>query len=178
MNNPAITILIDSRDRAAAELATLFAQVRDLKANIKAYDHAISVLTGAPTITDDSGSGRITLRDMILARVRESSGTTSPRVAAELTNGGRVTGETTVSSIFSRLKGEGLIERREGLWFALNEKAPDGQTSEALDEMGAGDGSRGAPSQPTAAGSIPVASTFANSKPSTFDDDLSVDVPF
>jgi len=178
VNNPAVMILTESRDKAAAELAAALVVVRDLKANIKAYESAISVLTGAVVVADTQSSGRITLRDMILSRVRDSSGTTSSKVAAELTEGGRQTGETTVSSIFSRLKADGLIERRDGLWFATNKKAPDVSASEAFDDDGPGDGSRVESSQLAPEGSIPFRSTFGTQRLSAFDDDLNDDVPF
>lgn len=141
---------------------------------------------------DGEPAGLLTIKDMIRAVIRPVvTGMVSSDIIATIENMfGPALERTSLSPQLSRLRRDGEVILEDGKWFPAPglkhvvvewgkpKEGSDASAPETSREMGAGDGSRGAPSQPTATDSIPVASTFANKRPTAFDDDLNDDVPF
>jgi hypothetical protein len=97
--------------------AALAAELRDLKASVKSYESAIQQLGGAVRETPNRSAPRASragerLEDRILSEIQTANGTNARLLAAKLTEEGRPTGETTVSSLISRLKKDGKVVRR------------------------------------------------------------------
>lgn len=85
------------------------------KAKQKSLEEALEVLTGQPIITPESGP---TLKEQILELLTpDGMGLAPVEIAAQLTESGRETGNTTVSSTLSRMKKEGVVVKRGGKWF-------------------------------------------------------------
>lgn len=104
---------------------------------------------------------------------------TVQRIANALTNAGRETGNTTVSSILSRLRGDELVEKHADRWFkSKTSEGSDTPMSEPSNELGPDTG-RGTvfPATPPE-GSIPSGSTASQSPRSGYTGNLDEDIPF
>jgi chromosome segregation ATPase len=130
MDNPAIIALKREMDAANEKVAALTAELRDLKVSVKSYESAIEQLGGAVHETPNRIAPRASragerLEDRILAEIQAANGTNARLLATKLTDEGRRTGETTVSSLISRLKKDGKIVRRDdGLFYGVGWPPP------------------------------------------------------
>lgn len=91
----------------------------------KSLGDALSVLTGQPELPHTSRSisdNGPTLENQILALLApDGMGLSPAEIANLLTENGRETGNTTVSSTLSRMKKEGIVVKRGGKWFLPQE---------------------------------------------------------
>ena len=125
-----IDVLKRERAEAEARLAAIQDEQRQLRARVRELDDALARL-GDTSPTRSSRPG--TLQDRVAALVAESSnGTTALELAKRLTEEGRETANTTVSSILSRLRQAGRVHKNGAYWFAgstendeRNEENPD-----------------------------------------------------
>lgn len=145
MDNPAIIALKREMEAANEKVAALTTELRDLKLSVKSYESAIQQLGGAIQETPNRSAPRASragerLEDRILAEIQVADGTNARLLAVKLTEEGRPTRETTVSSLISRLKKDGKIVRREnGMVYGAGWpshsalQSPPIETSEDLD---------------------------------------------
>ncbi|MBD8892096.1 hypothetical protein [Roseibium litorale] len=165
MSNAAINILKDEKARLVSELDAHKEAVRDLNRKVKEIDAAIFHLIGdgdvpvTESARQPRGSGPRLANLVAQALPRDGAGTTALEISKQLTDAGRETTNTTVSSILSRMRKDGTAVKKNGFWYlATDEKGPD-ETSEPFSSSGDGDGSQGRASHPSPAGSTPVVST-------------------
>jgi len=121
----AVEILKRERGEAVERIRALKSRVRDL-------DRAIDVLESQPA---PGGSARLAgdLKSGItksLAAVHPS-GMTPKDIAARLAQAGRETSDASVSSTLSRLKHDGTVANKGGLWFLTDAHASSGSTDSA-----------------------------------------------
>lgn len=185
-SDPAVAVLIAERSRVSEELDVLRTRMRDARATLKSLNDAIEVLSGNVAEYDDIGER--TLKDLILRFLpTEGEGITPMEIADKINASGlrdRDTGNTTVSSILSRLKADGIAEKRANGWCLVvneDEKGPDefsssGPSNDVGPVTGRG---RVFPATPPE-GSIPSGSTAPSRSPDTWltSDDLDDEIPF
>jgi hypothetical protein len=121
ITNPAIDVLqreLEETDRQISEMAEA---LKASKAKHKSLADALAVLTGQPALSHASRStvdSSPTLKEQILDLLApDGMGLAPAEIAHLLTENGRETGNTTVSSTLSRMKKEGVVVKRGGKWF-------------------------------------------------------------
>jgi hypothetical protein len=169
--NPAVRVLEKEREVVASEIEDMQARLKEARHALRSIEDAIAMLTGAPAPSMRSDGP--TLKELILEHLTgDGPGKTPLEIANSLTAAGRETGNTTVSSILSRLKGEGAVEKRNDRWFKTNAKGPGLMPGPFDEELGPATG-RGTvfPATPPE-GSIPSGSTASRSLGEILRDDL------
>ncbi|RWP58003.1 hypothetical protein [Mesorhizobium sp.] len=158
--NHAVQVLLTERENISASIEKMQADLKDAKVALRSIDDAIAHLTGAPATTARSEGP--TLKELILEQLSVDRDLTPLEIASALSASGRETSNTSVSSILSRLKADGLAEKAGDGWKKIeNAKGSDAQTSEPFEEMGPVRRERGyPPSAPE--GSIPSGSTASS----------------
>lgn len=117
--NSAIDILRREREAAAEE-------AKGLRVRIKELDAAIALLDAQATQQKSGPKGDGDLNSQVLdILAKESAGLIAKDIAAKLTQGGRPTGDASVSSTLSRLKSDGKVRNDRGVWFVVNEAPTD-----------------------------------------------------
>lgn len=108
----AIQALEVQRDEAAAEVARLQVELKELRSKVKQLDHAISVLAGSDTSAKQLPNRAKTLKELIVeALTANPKGMTPMEIAAWITNNSDTEGNnTSVSSTISRDKGETFLK--------------------------------------------------------------------
>lgn len=158
--NHAVQVLLNERETIVAGIERMQAELKDAKTALRSIDDAISQLTGVPSpALRPEGP---TLKDLILAQLDFERDQTPLEIASALTASGRDTSNTSVSSILSRLKVDGLVEKTgEGWKKVRNAKGSDVSASEPFEELGPVGRERGyPPSAPE--GSSPSGSTASH----------------
>ena len=115
--NPAISILQRERDQLAE-------QVKGLRSQMRAIDAAIQQLSGNdPEAVRTSRLSGPTLAKRVVDVLHDSpDGMTPQEIAEKLTENGRQTGNTTVSSILSRLSKAGKAKKYDKRWYVEKEE--------------------------------------------------------
>lgn len=175
--NHAVQVLLGERDTIAISIDKLQADLKEAKAALRSLDDAISQLTGAPAppLRPDGP----TLKELVLDQLDEVDGKTPLEIANAISVTGRETTNTSVSSILSRLRADGLVDKNGDKWSKLLErKGPDAPTSEPFDRSGPVTGrGTGFPSS-TPEGSIPSGSTVSHPVGGRRAIDLDDEIPF
>ena len=121
ISNPAIDVLQRELEETDRHISDMAEALKSAKAKQKSLADALAVLTGQPASphtsrsTGDSGP---TLKEQILDFLApDGMGLSPSEIASLLTENGRETGNTTVSSTLSRMKKEGIVVKRGGKWF-------------------------------------------------------------
>lgn len=120
ITNPAIDVLQRELEETDRHIADLSESLKSARAKQKSLGEALSVLTGQPSaaLTVKAADGGPTLKEHISALLTpDGMGLSPAEIAALLTENGRETGNTTVSSTLSRMKRDGVVVKRGGKWF-------------------------------------------------------------
>lgn len=121
ITNPAIEVLQRERDQVATAIDEMSDLLKDARAKQKSIDEALALLTGQPIPERGKSGGGPRLNDLILDTLKvDGMGQTPAEIAELLTESGRETANTTVSSMLSRMKKDGEAENRDGRWFLPN----------------------------------------------------------
>lgn len=138
--NYAITSLIEQREEISNEISDLNAQLREKRPQLKDLEAAIESLGGGELIEKSAPKrnyGGPTLKELIIDSLPESgAGTTAIEIANKLTENGRPTKNTAVSSTLSRLSREGEAVKKAGKWFKANYGHQTAQESSVDDKKG------------------------------------------
>ena len=125
ITNPAIDVLQRELEETDRHISEMTEALKAAKAKHKSLGDALAVLTGQPALshtprsTSDSGP---TLKEQILDLLApDGMGLAPAEIANLLTENGRETGNTTVSSTLSRMKKDGVVVKRGGKWFLPQE---------------------------------------------------------
>ncbi|QND67083.1 hypothetical protein HB777_26260 [Mesorhizobium loti] len=157
----AVSILIAERGTLADRIEQLQSDLKEAKGNLRSLDEAIALLTGAPapSLRPDAP----TLKDLILEQLDGIEGKTPLEIANAISAAGRDTSNTSVSSILSRLRADGLADKDGDKWIRTQvpdfTKGSDAPTSEPFDETGPETGREQALPTGSPEGSIPSGST-------------------
>lgn len=183
--NPAITVLLFERQKLSEKLEALLAETKELKVGIRAFDDAIATLEGLSGVNavasavERSSSGRVALKHIILEILEAKPGQGTQQIKSELAARGRDTDLNTILGTLSRMRrDDSSIHKHDGVWYAISgdkkhidvnidasESEKASNEFEAFQEFGADDGSQGAATHPSPAGSTPVSSTVAQNDP-------------
>ncbi|MBC6439223.1 MAG: hypothetical protein GDA49_02165 [Rhodospirillales bacterium] len=119
--NPAINVLQRERDDTDRQISDLTDALKSAKEKRESLVKALSVLTGqtvAASTSRNTSRKRPKLKEGILDLLSSDGAGLVPAEAARLlTENGRETKNTTVSSMLSLMKKEGIVIRRGGKWF-------------------------------------------------------------
>ena len=135
ITNPAIDVLQRELEETNRHISEMTEALKAAKAKHKSLEDALTLLTGQPALSHTSrstGESGPTLKDQILDLLAtDRMGLAPAEIARLLTEKGRETGNTTVSSTLSRMKKEGVVVKHGGKWFL-----PQGNTSQGGNSVG------------------------------------------
>ncbi|RWD60442.1 MAG: hypothetical protein EOS36_21050 [Mesorhizobium sp.] len=162
----AISILSAERDALAVRIDAMQADLKEAKSNLRSLEEAIAQLTGAPA--PPLRSEGPTLKELILEQLDGLEGKTPLEIANAISAAGRETSNTSVSSILSRLRADGLADKDGDRWTRTEipdfTKGSDAPTPEPFVETGPATGREKALPTDSPEGSIPSGSTRASAR--------------
>ncbi len=123
-------ILRTERQKLQSSLDQAIADCKELRVQVRSLDDAITQLENKGSdVASVAATPQKTLRELILDVLSNThQGMTPAEIAKTISDGGRETGNTTVSSLLSRFKKNGWVWKRSGKWYVKrneNEEGPD-----------------------------------------------------
>ncbi|MBL8642092.1 MAG: hypothetical protein JNL76_08260 [Alphaproteobacteria bacterium] len=128
MTNYVVQVLKEQRETVSKKIAELNAELRTYKEKLQSLDDGISRIDSnyEPPVTRTRTTSGVGLKELVLAELPiDGDGATPIEISKKLTENGRQTNNTTVSSTLNRLKSDELAISINGKWFKTKKETSE-----------------------------------------------------